>query len=204
MRKTTPGILWYMRTTTGTSRRDDILDAVDRLLGRGGIHAVSMRKVASEADVSLRLVQYYGTDKNTLLTSALDRATERSVKRWREHRKGQDVSLRGVLEDYFDASLPVDEETRALHRVGVSMELMAVTGVEPAASAYQRHLDTTAAEFTAACLTAAPELGEATAGRLVDTAMALVHGLGSLLMSGHLSENAARATVADMVADLPT
>ena len=57
-----------MRTTTGSSRRDDILDAVDRLLGAGGVHAVTMRKVAAEAGVSLRLVQYYGTNKDTLLT----------------------------------------------------------------------------------------------------------------------------------------
>lgn len=197
-----------MRTTTGSSRRDDILDAVDRLLGAGGVHAVTMRKVAAEAGVSLRLVQYYGTDKDTLLTAALDRATERSVERWRRSRAedadlGSAPSLRAVIEGYFDSSLPVDDETSALHRVGVSMELMAVTGIEPAASAYQRHLDATASEFTAACLTAVPELGEEVAGRIVDTAMALGHGLGSLLMSGRISEDAARSTVADMVADLP-
>ena len=148
-----------MRTTTGSSRRDDILDAVDRLLGAGGVHAVTMRKVAAEAGVSLRLVQYYGTNKDMLLTAALDRATERSVARWRRP-LADATSLRAVIEGYFASSLPVDEETRALHRVGVSMELMAVTGVEPAASAYQRYLDATAAEFTAACLTALPELGE--------------------------------------------
>ena len=196
-----------MRTTTGSSRRDDILDAVDRLLGVGGVHAVTMRKVAAEAGVSLRLVQYYGTNKDTLLTAALDRATERSVDRWRCSRatdaEDASPSLRAVIEGYFDSSMPVDEETRALHRVGVSMELMAVTGMEPAASAYQRHLDATASEFTAACLTAVPELGEEVAGRIVDTAMALGHGLGSLLMSGRISEDAARSTVADMVADLP-
>ena len=191
-----------MRTTTGSSRRDDILDAVDRLLGAGGVHAVTMRKVAAEAGVSLRLVQYYGTNKDTLLTAALYRATERSVARWRRP-LADATSLRAVIEGYFASSLPVDEETRALHRVGVSMELMAVTGVEPAASAYQRYLDATAAEFTAACLTALPELGEETTGRIVDTAMALGHGLGSLLMSGRISEDAARATVSDMVGDLP-
>lgn len=197
-----------MRTTTGSTRRestrrDDILDAVDRLLGTGGIHAVTMRAVATEAGVSLRLVQYYGTDKNTLLTSALDRLSGRSVQRWRDLRTQQSNSLRAVLEGYFAASLPVDAETQALHRVGVSMELMAVTGTEPAASAYRRHLAATGDEFTAACLAAAPELGDGVAGRIVDTAMALGHGLGSLLMAGRITEDAARATVADMVADLP-
>ncbi|MGO1948800.1 MAG: TetR/AcrR family transcriptional regulator, partial [Mycobacteriaceae bacterium] len=101
-----------MRTTTGSTRRestrrDDILDAVDRLLGTGGIHAVTMRAVATEAGVSLRLVQYYGTDKDTLLTSALDRLSGRSVQRWRDLRGQQSSSLRAVLEGYFAASLPV-------------------------------------------------------------------------------------------------
>ncbi|MDN5720369.1 hypothetical protein, partial [Corynebacterium sp.] len=64
-------------------------------------------------------------------------------------------------------------------------------------------LAATGTEFTDACLTAIPELGEDTAGSIVDTAMALGHGLGSLLMAGRVTEDAARATVAAMVADLP-
>ncbi|MGP9722800.1 TetR/AcrR family transcriptional regulator [Corynebacterium sp. AOP40-9SA-29] len=188
-----------MRTMT---RRDQIFDAVDRLIGREGITAVSMRTVAAEANVSLRLVQYYGTDKNTLVAASLQRLSDRSILRWREQRHPDD-SLRAVIEGYFAATLPVDEETCAFHRISVSMELMAVTGTEPAASAYRRHLAATGTEFTDACLTAIPELGEDTAGSIVDTAMALGHGLGSLLMAGRVTEDAARATVAAMVADLP-
>jgi DNA-binding transcriptional regulator YbjK len=188
-----------MRTTT---RRDGIFDAVDRLIGTGGIQAVSMRAVAAEAGVSLRLVQYYGTDKNTLLTASLQRLSDRSIRRWREQRS-RDASLRSVIGGYFAATLPVDDETRAFHRISVSMEHMAVTGTEPAASAYRAHLAATGAEFTAACLDAVPELGEETAGSIVNTAMALGHGLGSLLMAGRVTEESARATVAAMVADLP-
>ncbi|MEY8566913.1 TetR family transcriptional regulator [Corynebacterium sp.] len=188
-----------MRTTT---RRDEIFDAVDRLIGREGIPAVSMRAVAAEAGVSLRLVQYYGTDKNTLLAASLRRLSDRSIRRWRE-RRAPGASLRAVIEGYFAATLPVDEETCAFHRISVSMELMAVTGTEPAASAYRAHLAATGAEFTAACLEAVPELGEETADSIVNTAMALGHGLGSLLMAGRVSEASARATVAAMVGDLP-
>ncbi|AHW62887.1 Putative transcriptional regulator, TetR-family [Corynebacterium glyciniphilum AJ 3170] len=188
-----------MRTMT---RRDEVFDAVDRLIGREGIPAVSMRAVAAEAGVSLRLVQYYGTDKNTLLSASLQRLSDRSIRRWCEQRT-TNTSLRSVIEGYFAATLPVDEETCAFHRISVSMELMAVTGTEPAASAYRQHLAATGTEFTEACLEAIPELGEETAGSIVDTAMALGHGLGSLLMAGRISEESARATVAAMVADLP-
>lgn len=187
-----------MRTTTRpTTRRDGIFDAVDRLLGREGIPGVSMRNVAAEAGVSLRLVQYYGKDKATLLSAALERASDRSIRRWRELREqAGPASLRSVVEGFFAATLPVDDETRAFHRISVSMEL---TEVE----AYRRHLQATGAEFTAACLEAIPELGEETAGRIVDTAMALGHGIGSLLTAGHIDEETARATVFAMVADLP-
>lgn len=188
-----------MRTTT---RRDEIFNAVDRLIGTAGIPAVSMRAVAAEAGVSLRLVQYHGVDKDTLLAASLQRLSERSILRWRDMR-AEHTSLRSVIESYFAATLPVDDETRAFHRISVSMELMAVTGTEPAASAYRNHLAATGAEFTDACLTAIPELGEETAGSIVDTAMALGHGLGSLLMAGRVTEDSARATVAAMVGDLP-
>lgn len=188
-----------MRTTT---RRGEIFDAVDRIIGAEGIPAVSMRAVAAEAGVSLRLVQYYGVDKDTMLAASLQRLSDRSLRRWREMRSGH-TSLRSVIESYFAATLPVDDETRAFHRIAVSMELMVVTGTEPAASAYRRHLAATGSEFSAACLEAIPELGEDTAGSIVDTAMALSHGLGSLLMAGHITEESARGTVAAIIGDLP-
>jgi AcrR family transcriptional regulator len=52
-------------------RQARILDAVVRLLGTGGISAVSMRAVAREAGVSLGLVNYYYEDKTSLIRAAL-------------------------------------------------------------------------------------------------------------------------------------
>ena len=63
-------------------RREQILSATERLLGRGGVDAVTMRAVAAEAGVSLRLVQYYGQSKDELLTATLDRLAASSVQRW--------------------------------------------------------------------------------------------------------------------------
>lgn len=60
-------------------RHERILDAVVRLIGQGGISAVSMRAVAREAEVSLGLVNYHYTDKVGLIREALLRIGEDDV-----------------------------------------------------------------------------------------------------------------------------
>ena len=82
-------------------RQARILEAVLALLSRHGISGVSMRSVAREADVALGLVNYYYSDKVSLIWAALHRIEE------------QDVAL---VEP--DPALPPDERLRsALRRV---------------------------------------------------------------------------------------
>lgn len=68
-------------------RQERILDAVLRLIARGGISAVSMRAVSAEAGVSLGLVNYDYDDKTSLIGAALGRRhrghARRLSKRWR-------------------------------------------------------------------------------------------------------------------------
>lgn len=175
---------------TTDNRLQSILDATGRLLGRGGTDAVTMRAVADEAGVSLRLVQYYGKSRDELLGATLDQLSARSLATWRN--SAQDASPEDILASFLDASLPLSEETRALHRAGVSMELMAVTGREPGASAYRRHLDAVAGELTAV-LTAAGQ-DDATARVSAFTLMAFGHGLGSLVMTETVTADDARTT----------
>src|SRR4051812_49605691 len=52
-------------------RRRQLTEAMLRIASTRGLQAVSMREVAAEAAVSLRVVQYYFTDKQTLLNSGL-------------------------------------------------------------------------------------------------------------------------------------
>lgn len=56
-----------------------ILDAALRLLAEHGIAGVSMRAVAREADVALGLVNYYYSDKHSLVCAALQRIEEEDV-----------------------------------------------------------------------------------------------------------------------------
>lgn len=86
-----------------STRRTEIMEAVERLLTRGGLNAVTMRAVADEADVSLRLVQYYGRTKDELLGATLDRLADQSVERWqaRAQQRGYQSPLE-VIRAFFD------------------------------------------------------------------------------------------------------
>ncbi len=59
-----------------SDKRERILDAVATVLGRGGLAAVSMREVATEAGVALGLMNYYFDDKISLVAAALERVGE--------------------------------------------------------------------------------------------------------------------------------
>ncbi|RKS09425.1 TetR family transcriptional regulator [Nocardiopsis sp. Huas11] len=180
-------------------RRAQILDAVERLLGRGGLEAVTMREVAAEAGVSLRLVQYYGKSKDELLTAALERMADASVRRW--HARGEERSRDSATPEgsvlsrvraFLDEALPTDEAGRAFHRVGVSLELLTITRPSAAAESYRAHLGALA-DHLAAILRTDPRIDAAQARRLASEVMALAHGLGSLLMAGQLTPSDARA-----------
>jgi AcrR family transcriptional regulator len=56
-----------------------ILDAVLAVLARSGISGVSMRAVAREAGVALGLMNYYFTDKTSLIAAALRRLGEQDA-----------------------------------------------------------------------------------------------------------------------------
>jgi AcrR family transcriptional regulator len=60
-------------------RQARILDAALAILARRGISGVSMRAVAGEAGVALGLVNYYYTDKSSLIAAALRRVEERDL-----------------------------------------------------------------------------------------------------------------------------
>ncbi len=73
-------------TTPGADDKADkvdrqalILEAVLTLLARDGIAGVSMRAVAREAGVALGLVNYYFTDKTSLISAALRKVEEADV-----------------------------------------------------------------------------------------------------------------------------
>ncbi|OYO03882.1 TetR/AcrR family transcriptional regulator [Enemella evansiae] len=179
-------------------RTSQILDAVEALLGEGGLDAVTMRAVAARAGVSLRLVQYYGNSKDELLHAALTRLSTRGIVRWRAASDAIDDPTR-ALESFLLAALPTDEASSSLHRVGVSLELLAITTNSPAAEAYRAHLAELAGQLTELWRRTDPILTEDEAAGLARESMALVHGLGSLVLAGHTTAVCAAESLSEFL-----
>lgn len=99
-------------------RRRQIADALLRIAGTRGLQAASMREVAAEAGVSLRLVQYYFRTKDELLLGGLARLGEQLSARVeaRIRAAGLPVTPRSVLRGTLTAILPTDEESRRITR----------------------------------------------------------------------------------------
>lgn len=178
-------------------RRSEIMEAVERLLALGGVGAVTMRAVAAEAGVSLRLVQYYGSTKDELLSATLDRLADKSIQRWRDRadRQGQDRSALVSIAAFFQEALPTDQASREFHRLGVSLEALALTRPDLAGQAYKKHLHGLADYFTSLLHT--DQLDAPGARRLALEVMGLAHGLGTLVMADEIAESDAQLLIQD-------
>lgn len=183
---------------TAAERKTEIMEAVERLLARGGAGAVTMRSVAAEADVSLRLVQYYGRTKEELLAATLDRHADRSVERWRARaRQGSPLTTIETVRTFFDEALPVDDTRRAFHRVGVAMEAMALSAPAGSARPYEKQLGGLAVHLAHELQGGGLDPG---AARIVAwEVMGLAHGVGTLVMTGQLSDDDARTLIGSYV-----
>jgi AcrR family transcriptional regulator len=95
-------------------RRRALTEALLRIASTRGLQAVSMREVAAEAGVSLRVVQYYFTDKRTLMASGLAELVARMDRRVRDRAAaiGSGLPPRTVFEVVLTSVLPTDEGSR--------------------------------------------------------------------------------------------
>lgn len=178
-------------------RHTEIVNAAARLFERGGVAAITMRAVAHEAGVSLRLVQYYGRSKDELLVAVLESHATTSLNRWRSRlaRGSTGRSMPDVVRTFLQIALPTDKEGRTLHRVGTSVELLAMTDDGPIATAYQKHLRALADVLVAALIRATPEIDPELARRLALQTMAMAHGIGTLLLLGQCTRREAEASI---------
>ncbi|MEV7937867.1 TetR/AcrR family transcriptional regulator [Kitasatospora sp. NPDC088264] len=130
-------------------RRAHIIDALLRTAADTGLHAVTMRSVAIEAGVSVRLVQYYFDTKEQLLLAALTRLAARMGERIQERVQeriqervqvrtqervrdragaaGPSASPRDIVEAVLLESVPTDEESRTFHLVYTEYAVLSIT-----------------------------------------------------------------------------
>ncbi|MFD3416434.1 TetR/AcrR family transcriptional regulator [Streptomyces decoyicus] len=100
-----------------SDRRRQIAEALWRIAAERGLHAASLREVAAEAGVSLRVVQYHFTSKHQLLVDAL-RMLHAENERIARSRIGSDATdPRALLRAVLDEFLPVDAQRTTALRV---------------------------------------------------------------------------------------
>jgi AcrR family transcriptional regulator len=93
-------------------RKRQITDAVTRITVKGGLASATFREVAAEADVSVRLVQYYFGTKDQLLLDTQRHVAERSVARIERLLRGVTETPRDILRTIMRSFIPVDDESR--------------------------------------------------------------------------------------------
>lgn len=188
------------RTVDHAERRAQIAEALVRVAGRDGLHAVTMRAVAAESGVSLRLVQYYFETKAQLLLGALRQLERQSHQRWaaRLATLPDPVSPRAFVEAFLDEALPSDEQSRVFHLVGTSYAVLAMTDPEVAEEPFIAGVDDLDRQLTDA-LTRAKADGQLPSALDVSTEaarlLALSHGLGTSVLIGQRSTETARSVL---------
>ncbi|WP_284741273.1 TetR/AcrR family transcriptional regulator [Amycolatopsis sp. RTGN1] len=99
-------------------RRRQIAEAVWRIASARGLEDVSLRKVAAEAGVSLRLVQYYFGTRDDLLLGALEILNADAGENIRAGiGPEEDATPREVLRAMLVGMLPVGDERRTRYLV---------------------------------------------------------------------------------------
>jgi AcrR family transcriptional regulator len=171
-------------------RRRQIAAAVWRIAADQGLDAVNMRDVATQAGVSLRLVQYYFETKHNLLVLALRYLNERSEQRAATRIAATlaatpgGTSTRVVLREALVEFLPIDDEHRDTLRVHLAYYVRSLNDPELAAAFLTD--ETPLEDLIAGMLEQAREAGELAsridAQREADLLVSGVNGLGMDLL----------------------
>ncbi len=166
-------------------RRRQIAEALLAVASTRGLHAATMREVAAEAGVSLRLVQYYFHSKDELLAGALEHLAARIGERVRERTaeaKGSYELLLGAL----SAVLPADEDGRRVILTYHSYYTYALSRGEPAARGARdaAALEGLLAGYVARAQSEGSVDGSLDADVLATELLALANGLGISVLTG--------------------
>ncbi|GAA2132658.1 TetR/AcrR family transcriptional regulator [Kitasatospora kazusensis] len=188
-------------------RRRQIAEALLRIADTQGLQAASMRAVAAEAGVSLRLVQYYFTTKEGLLLDALARLGVQLQARMAQwiSAAGTPPTPRSLMTAVLSCILPTDPESRRITRTYAAYYTLVLSDpalVEKHGTPQPDLLE----GFLAQQIRAAQQAGEIDAGRdpgmTAAGLLAMVNGLGSSVLGGQRTGDAALAILAHCLDEL--
>jgi AcrR family transcriptional regulator len=119
------------------TRREEIAEALWRVVRRDGIRAASVRTIATEAGWSAGAVRYYFPDQDGLLNFAMELVTRRVTERIDALEvKG---SVTTIALRYLEEVLPLDAERRA--EFDVWLAFIAQSRAETGVSTLRQHVD---------------------------------------------------------------
>ncbi|AGZ43976.1 TetR/AcrR family transcriptional regulator [Actinoplanes friuliensis] len=183
-------------------RRRQIGEALLRIASTRGLQSATMREVAAEAGVSLRLVQYYFHTKEQLLLAALAYLGEQLTERVSAGiRALGPVTPRTVIYGTLTAVLPTDEESVRLTRAYTGFYTLLFSSEAEMATRHGATYPDKLESLLAAQIATAQEAGEVAAD--VDPALtaaallALTNGLGSSVLGGQRDGAAAQRILED-------
>jgi AcrR family transcriptional regulator len=169
-------------------RRQQIAQALWRVAAAEGLRAATLRRVAAEADVSMRLVQYYFTTKNEMLRYGLRRLIEVGGERLQTELAPVQAENdpRTILRTCLVALLPTDEPSHLVSAVQAAYFAYSLT--DPDIAALTNRVPRDVAINLAAVIRAAQQKGEIRpeidAVREMDALMSMLGGLVSGIMVG--------------------
>ncbi|MDI1464737.1 TetR/AcrR family transcriptional regulator [Catellatospora sp. KI3] len=177
-------------------RRREIGAALLRIADTKGLQSASMREVAAEAGVSLRLVQYYFQSKNGLLLAGLAYLGEQLSARVERHIRalGTPPTPAGMVYGTLTAILPTDEESRRITRTYAAYYTLVLAEPDLATehgTAYPDALE----RFLARQIEAAGAASPADSATIAAGLLALTNGLGSSVLGGQRDGEAALAVL---------
>ncbi|CAN3985316.1 TetR/AcrR family transcriptional regulator [Kitasatospora purpeofusca] len=182
-------------------RRRQIAEALLRIADTQGLQSASMRAVAAEAGVSLRLVQYYFETKQGLLLDALTRLAaqlQARMEKWIAE-AGSPPTPRGTVTAILSCILPTDPESRRITRTYAAYYTLVLNDPEMLEKHGARQPELLEG-FLAKRIAAAQETGEIDPGKDPGIAaaglLAMVNGLGSSVLGGQRTGEAAMAILA--------
>ncbi|TCP45439.1 TetR family transcriptional regulator [Tamaricihabitans halophyticus] len=190
-----------------TQRRQQIAEALWRIAARDGLEAVSLSRVAEEAQVSKGRVQHYFSSREEMLTFTATHLRERvdAKVRARLEWTAPDTPL-AVVRALAEALLPLDAEGRTEALVSSAFFVRVLASRELAAtyqSGQQRLLDLLADQ-----LTLAQSAGELPTGLdpilEADILLTVIAGIGDALLLGRHTPDSARRVLAYHLTRLST
>ncbi len=156
---------------TRAERRADttkqILDSAERLFAERGLHGVSIKDIAKDAEVHHTLVHYYFDDKNTLVDAVFARrAPVSSERRMRaldayELASGGSPSVEGALHAFLDSDFELYLQHKDEWKYALALGAQVANAPEWGAEIMEKHFDPVVLRLVAILKKALPDCSEA-------------------------------------------